>query len=101
MLPTRCEPSKMPAIFGGIASMERIAAAALFAIAIFSVAATAAPVAEKSLAVPPSDAQTWAIVSTAGQHGQSKRWVAKDGTRWSRESLLLRGFKTEIDQQIK
>jgi imidazolonepropionase-like amidohydrolase len=55
---------------------------------------------DKALAQPPHNADAWAIVSSAGQHGVSKRWVVKDGTRWSRESLNLRGFQTEIDQQI-
>lgn len=53
-----------------------------------------------SLARPPAGAETWAIISTAGRHGTSQRWTA-DGVRWSRESILLRGFVTEIDQQMR
>jgi hypothetical protein len=45
-------------------------------------------------------AETWVAVSTAGTHGKTWRWVAKDGSRWSRKSQLVRGFKTEIDQRI-
>ncbi len=72
-----------------------------FAVLALSLSAGAAPVPETKLAKPPSDADAWVIVSNAGEHGTSQRWVAKDGTRWSRESLGLRGFKTEIDQQIQ
>ena len=62
--------------------------------------AAAAPAVE--LAVPPaSGSQTLVITSTGGTHGQIVRWQAPDGTRWARESLLLRGFKTEIDERIR
>lgn len=57
---------------------------------------------EADLAKPPaSGAQTFVITSTGGTHGKSVRWAAPDGTRWARESLLLRGFKTEIDQKTR
>lgn len=59
--------------------------------------AAAAP----ALATPPADARTWVIVSTGGQHGKSQLWTDAQGVRWSRESLLLRGFSTEIDQQMR
>ena len=39
------------------------------------------------------------IRSTAGPHGHSWRWTTSDGVRWSRESILLRGFVTEVDEQ--
>jgi imidazolonepropionase-like amidohydrolase len=55
----------------------------------------------EQLAKPPADAEKWVITSTAGQHGQSQRWTTPDGARWSRESLLLRGFITEIDQELR
>jgi hypothetical protein len=59
-----------------------------------------APASTVTLATPPATgAQTWIITSTGGTHGQVVRWTAPDGARWSRESLLLRGFKTEIDQR--
>ncbi|MCE9523182.1 MAG: amidohydrolase family protein [Alphaproteobacteria bacterium] len=81
--------------------MLRFRAAMMAAMVVFFVgSAAAAPVPEKLLAKPAFDAETWVIVSPGGQHGQSKRWVEKDGTRWSRESMNLRGFKTEIDQRI-
>lgn len=69
--------------------------------------ATATPsapdaVAEANLARPPATgARTFVITSTGGTHGKSVRWTAPDGTRWARESLLLRGFKTEIDQRTR
>ncbi|ANP45120.1 amidohydrolase family protein [Candidatus Viadribacter manganicus] len=52
------------------------------------------------LAQAPVNAETWAIISTAGRHGTSQRWSA-DGVRWSRDSILLRGFVTEVDQQMR
>lgn len=58
-----------------------------------------AQVATSDLVTAPANAETWAIVSTAGRHGTSQRWVTPDGVHWSRESILLRGFVTEIDQQ--
>ena len=50
-----------------------------------------------SLATPPANAQRFSIVSTAGKHGSSTRWVTADGTHMGRESLLLRGMVTEVD----
>lgn len=80
--------------------MKRLLAV-LFALACFAAApATQAQDATANLATPPANAQTWAIVSTAGRHGTSRRWTV-DGVRWSRESILLRGFVTEIDQQMR
>ncbi len=61
--------------------------------------ATRAQTATADLAQPPANAETWVIVSTAGRHGQMQRWTTPDGVRWSRESILLRGFVTETDQQ--
>lgn len=58
-----------------------------------------AQVATADLAHAPANAETWVIVSTAGRHGASQRWTTPDGVHWSRESILLRGFVTEIDQQ--
>ena len=63
-------------------------------------AAQSQGVPEAELAKPPADAQKLLITSSAGPHGTVYHWTAKDGTRWSRQSLLLRGFKTEIDQRL-
>lgn len=63
--------------------------------------AAAAGITEADLAKPPADAQAWIITSTGGTHGKLSRWTAADGTRWARESLLLRGFKTEIDEATR
>lgn len=80
--------------------MKRLLAI-LFAMACFAIApATQAQDVTANLARPPANAETWAIISTAGRHGTSSRWTA-DGVRWSRESLLLRGFVTELDQQMR
>ena len=53
------------------------------------------------LAKPPADAKVWTITSSEGaaQHGQVSLWTDAGGTHWSRFSLDLRGFVTEIDEQ--
>ena len=57
---------------------------------------------EIELAKPPaSGTQILTISSPGGSHGKVVRWTAPDGTVWARESLLLRGFKTELDQQAR
>lgn len=67
-----------------------------------NIAAPAGAVGEAELAKPPTTGvQTFVITSTGGTHGKSLRWTAADGTRWARESLLLRGFKTEVDQRTR
>lgn len=55
---------------------------------------------ESELAKPPADAEKLLITSSAGPHGTVYRWTGQDGTRWSRQSLLLRGFKVEVDQRL-
>ncbi|MBL8549330.1 MAG: amidohydrolase family protein [Hyphomonadaceae bacterium] len=57
------------------------------------------PVAE--LAQAPAGAETWSISSSSSRHGQSTRWTTPDGVRWSRENIVLRGFVTDIDQQLR
>ncbi|MFN3945621.1 MAG: amidohydrolase family protein [Allosphingosinicella sp.] len=64
--------------------------------------AAPAQAAMPDLAVPPeTGTEVRVLTSTGGRHGQSIRWAAPDGTRWARESMLLRGFVTEIDQQTR
>jgi imidazolonepropionase-like amidohydrolase len=58
-------------------------------------AAAQTPVAE--LAKPPPTALRFAIVSTAGKHGESSRWTTADGMRMGRESMVLRGQVFEVD----
>ena len=61
-------------------------------------APTAGAAAEADLARPPATGtETYVITSTGGTHGKAVRWTDANGMRWARESLLLRGFKTEID----
>jgi hypothetical protein len=80
-------------------------AAALAAPAAAHEQAPAAPqpqaqTAMPELAVPPqTGTEVRVLTSTGGRHGQSIRWTAPDGTRWARESMLLRGFVTEVDQR--
>jgi len=55
----------------------------------------------ESLAKPPAGAQVWAITSSGGaaRHGQVSMWTTSDGTHWSRFSMNLRGFVSEVDEQ--
>ena len=78
-----------------------IAALAFATLAIATEALPPTP--DADLAKPPSDARVWTISSGNGAsiHGHVWLWTDKSGTHWSRESLLLRGFVTEIDQQTK
>lgn len=54
------------------------------------------------LVKPPADARKWVITSGPGQiHGSAQSWTTPDGTRWSRDSLLLRGLRNETEQQMR
>jgi hypothetical protein len=53
------------------------------------------------LLVPPKDAQEFVIVSSAGQHGTAWIWKTPDGAIVSRQSFLLRGMVTEVDETIR
>jgi imidazolonepropionase-like amidohydrolase len=79
--------------------MKRLFAAAVALIALALVPSTRAQTATANLAQPPANAESWVIRSTAGPHGHSWRWTTPDGAHWSRESILLRGFVTELDEQ--
>src|SRR5215471_12588488 len=49
---------------------------------------------------PPSTAQKFVVISTAGPHGTSALWKSSDGSVLSRESILLRGMVWEQDESI-
>ena len=77
-------------------------AAMLLAGAALSVAAPLASQTPKDqLLKPPADAQEFVIISSAGQHGTAWIWTMPDGTIASRQSFLLRGMVTEVDETIK
>jgi imidazolonepropionase-like amidohydrolase len=75
-------------------------AVSLFATSTFAEAPPAGTPTEQ-LAKPPADAKVWAITSSGGaaRHGQVSLWTTPDGTHWSRYSLNLRGFVSDIDEQ--
>lgn len=52
------------------------------------------------LMVPPADAEKFAVISAAGQHGTSARWKGENGRLLMRESVLLRGMVWEQDATI-
>ena len=72
-----------------------------FAVLLFAAAtAAAAQTPTADLAKPPANATTFTILSTAGVHGHAAFWTAPDGSRMSRDSILLRGQVWELDQKI-
>jgi len=52
------------------------------------------------LAKPAANAQAFTILSTSGTNGKAFIWTADDGSRMSRDSILLRGQVWEIDQKV-
>ena len=60
-----------------------------------------AQVPKEKLAQPPADAELFSILSSAGNHGKGAIWTAADGTKMSRDSLLLRGQVWELDQSAR
>jgi len=72
------------------------------AFAAFLAATTAfAQTPPDQLATPPADAKVWTLSNDNGSqiHGQMWAWTDSNGTHWSRFTLNLRGFKTDIDEQ--
>jgi imidazolonepropionase-like amidohydrolase len=84
-------------------SFVPLPAVLLIAAASFlSVAATAlAQVPVDQLAKPPANAQEFSILSTSGTNGKAFIWTADDGSRMSRDSILLRGQVWEVDQKVE
>ena len=71
---------------------------ALTAVLVASPAFAQTPV--DQLAKPPADAKVWSITDPGGtRHGQVSLWTDTGGTHWSRFSINLRGFKSELDEQ--
>jgi imidazolonepropionase-like amidohydrolase len=64
-------------------------------------AAMQAQVPVDQLAKPAANAQTFTILSTAGTNGKAFIWTAEDGSKMSRESILLRGQVWELDQKAE
>ena len=73
--------------------------AAFFATLLAS-ASTVAQVPAAQLARPPAGARHFVIISTGGKHGDLWTWTLPDGTRWSRESINLRGQVSDEDTAI-
>lgn len=68
-------------------------------LAAWASAQTPTPV--EQLAKPPADAQHFTVLSTAGKHGESTRWVTAEGVRMGRESIVLRGQVFEVDSAAR
>jgi imidazolonepropionase-like amidohydrolase len=75
----------------------------LCGLSLLAVCATAwsAPTPVEQLAKPPADAEHFTVLSTAGKHGESTRWVTADGVRMGRESIVLRGQVFEVDSAAR
>lgn len=76
------------------------AAALLTGAALFVASPIASQVTKDQLMKPPADAREFVIISSAGQHGTAWVWKLADGTIASRQSFLLRGMVTEVDETI-
>jgi cytosine/adenosine deaminase-related metal-dependent hydrolase len=79
--------------------MRRMLAVVALMVAVPALAQT--PV--DQLAKPPADARVWTITTNEGteRHGQVSLWTDASGTHWSRFSLNLRGFVSEVDEQLR
>ena len=73
------------------------------ALAAFAAAPALAQTPAEQLATPPAVAKVWTVSNNDGaqQHGRISLWTDASGAHWSRFSLNLRGFKTDIDQQMR
>ena len=78
--------------------MRKTVLAALLAAA--APAVSAAPVPKEQLLVPPADAVHYVVVSEAGKHGDMWRWTLPDGRIAYRHSQSLRGWISEVDEQV-
>ncbi len=69
--------------------------------AILAAAPAFAQTPADQLAKPPADAKIWTITSSGGdaRHGQVSMWTDASGIHWSRFSMNLRGFVSEMDEQ--
>src|SRR5215469_14284050 len=77
-----------------------LALSLLAAPALAEAPASSAGTPPAQLAKPPADAKVWSITDLAGtRHGQVSLWTAPDGTHWSRFTLNLRGFMSDVDEQ--
>jgi imidazolonepropionase-like amidohydrolase len=65
--------------------------------ALFICTAATGQTPASQLAKPPANALHYLILSTAGHHGTSDRWVTSDGVHMARESMNLRGQAFELD----
>lgn len=82
------------------ATLAAAAAAALVSATALVSSAAVAQIAADKLMVPPPDAQTFVIISAAGQHGTTASWRLPDGSYASRFSMNLRGQIFENDETI-
>ncbi|MDO7842030.1 amidohydrolase family protein [Sphingomonas immobilis] len=73
-----------------------VVAAALAGVSSAAVAQTPT----SQLLVPPADAETFLIISQAGQHGTTAAWKLPDGTLAYRFSMNLRGQIFEQDETL-
>ncbi len=74
--------------------------AALTVIALSTAVPVSSQVPNQALLTPALDAEKFAIVSAAGQHGFAWRWRAADGTHVIRESVMLRGRQWEQEMTV-
>lgn len=59
-----------------------------------------APAPAPRLAEPPSTGtEVWMITSTGGEHGRVVTWTDAEGALMARETMVLRGFETDLEER--
>jgi hypothetical protein len=69
-------------------------------VALAAALLTTVSAAAADLKTPPKSAKEWNIVSAGGSHGAEQAWTDKNGVRWSRMKILMRGLVYDVDQEI-
>ena len=66
--------------------------------AVLAASAACAQTPAVDFLIPPADAKHFTLLSSSARHGETILWTDAHGDRCSRESINMRGFKTETDQ---
>lgn len=107
MVPAVREPKARPAARKSCSRFQdgsrRVLLLLLAGLTLAGPSSAQAPQADASpaLATPPPNARTCRITANGTSYGQSTRWHDADGTRWSRDTVLDRGYAYDVEQQLR
>ncbi len=100
--------SKWPAAIGAAAHQLRnpLFRSGPLLVACFAATASSQPASstappDPALATPPPNARTCRITAGGTSYGQSSRWQDANGIRWSRDTVLDRGYAYDVEQQLR